>query len=168
MLTGFDGKVLTAQGVDLLNYLGRLTVSGVDLLLKNIMLDTSLLSCRANLSYTSLLKAEEFSGNFRGTLTENYVLNELISQKRKPYFWRSGNTAELDFIIEDEGKVIPIEAKANLNTQAKSYRIFVQRFETQIGFKFSLKNIGVNYVSKAKTYSLPLFMVPRMKEYLIV
>lgn len=133
---------------------------------KVFMSDTGLLSRRANFAYASLLDSKEQSGNFRGSLTENYVLNELINQNRKPYFWRSGNTAELDFIIEDKGRVIPIEAKANLNTQAKSYRIFAQRYQTEIGFKFSLKNIGVNYVSETKTYSLPLFSLHRLEEYL--
>lgn len=133
---------------------------------KVYMSDIGLLSRRANFAYASLLDAKEQSGNFRGSLTENYVLNELINQGRKPYFWRSGNTAELDFIIEDKGRVIPIEAKANLNTQAKSYRIFAQRYQADIGFKFSLKNIGVNYVSETRTYSLPLFTLYRLEKYL--
>lgn len=133
---------------------------------KVYMSDTSLLSRRANFAYTSLLETSEQTGNFRGALTENYVLNELINQNHKPYFWRSGNTAELDFIVEDKGRVIPIEAKASLNTQAKRYRIFAERYQPEIGFKFSLKNVGVNDISTTKTYGLPLFMLHRLHAYL--
>lgn len=61
----------------------------------------------ASFTYTSLSEGNEQSGNFRGALTENYVLNELLKKNRKPYFWRSGNTAELDFVVEDKGRVMP-------------------------------------------------------------
>jgi len=133
---------------------------------KVYMSDTGLLARRANFTYASLIKAEDRSGNFPGSLTENYVLNELINQNRTPFYWRSGNTAELDFIVEDKGRVIPIEAKTRLNTQAKSYKVFVRRYPTEIGFKYSLKNIGVNHVLQTKTYSLPLFVIYRLEEYL--
>jgi len=133
---------------------------------KVYMSDTGLLARRANFTYASLIKAEDRSGNFPGSLTENYVLNELINQNRTPFYWRSGNTAELDFIVEDKGRVIPIEAKTRLNTQAKSYKVFVRRYPTEIGFKYSLKNIGVNHVLQTKTYSLPLLVIYRLEEYL--
>lgn len=128
--------------------------------------DTGLLCRSANFTMRSLLEKKPSSGGFRGSLTENFVLNELLAHGYSPYFWRSGNTAELDFLIEENGYVIPIEAKANINTQAKSYLNFVKKYKSPLGFKFSLKNIGVNMVGPSKTYSLPLFMVDRIGSYL--
>lgn len=129
--------------------------------------DVGLLSRIANFNMRSLFEKSELTGAFRGSLTENYINNELISQGYRTYFWRSDNSAELDFLIEDNGRVIPIEVKANINTKAKSYDLFVKRYKNEIGFKFSLNNIGENMVEKTKTYSLPLALAYRLKKYLI-
>ena len=92
--------------------------------------------------------------------------NELIALGYDTYFWRSGNSAELDFLIEDDGRIIPIEVKANINTKAKSYNVFVKRHKSEVGFKFSQNNIGQNIVENTNTYSLPLSLVYRIKGYL--
>lgn len=133
---------------------------------KVFLCDVGLLCRRANFNMRSLVEKSAETGGFRGSLIENYVLNELLSLRYAPYFWRSGNTAELDFLIEENGQIIPIEAKANINTQAKSYKTFADEYRTKQGFKFSLKNIGINTVVDTETISLPLFLVWRMKEYL--
>ena len=52
-------------------------------------------------------------------MTENYVHNEMLLQGLKPYFWRSGNTAEVDFVFEQDGRIIPVEVKSADNTMAK-------------------------------------------------
>ena len=104
--------------------------------------------------------------NFKRAFTENYVLCELIKQGISPYFWRSGNTAELDFLFENEDRIIPVEAKAEENTRAKSYRQYCKRYTPQIGIKFSMKNVGVNDVDTTKTWSLPLYLIWRIKAYL--
>ena len=94
------------------------------------------------------------------------MLNELIKMKIHPYFWNSGNTAELDFIFEYEDKIVPIEVKADIHTRAKSYMQYCKKYLPPIGFKFSLKNIGVNDVENTKTYSLPLYLIWQIKKYL--
>lgn len=133
---------------------------------KVYLCDVGLLSRRLGLSYQLIMEAPEKMGTFRGALTENYVLNELIALNLHPYYWRSGNTAELDFILEVNGEIIPIEAKANLNTQAKSYGVFVNKYKPNCGFKFSLKNSGHHQVGSTKTFSLPLFLVNKIQEFI--
>lgn len=133
---------------------------------KIYLCDVGLLSRMANFTLKSLLEKDDTSGWFRGSLTENYVNNELISLGYKTCFWRSNNTAELDFLIEDDARIIPIEVKAKRNTKAKSYNVFVERYKNELGFKFSQNNIGENLVGKTKTYSLPLFLVYKIREYL--
>ena len=133
---------------------------------KVYMSDVGLLRRKSGVSHKTIMEDSELYRNFKGAFTENYVLNELLSLGIHPYFWRSGNTAELDFLFEYEDKIIPVEAKAEQHTRAKSYRQFCSKYEPKIGFKFSMKNVGENEVEATKTYSVPLYMIWRLKEYL--
>jgi predicted AAA+ superfamily ATPase len=63
------------------------------------------------LGYINFFEDTDYQTTFKGAVTENYVLNELVSLRLKPYFWRSGNSAELDFLFENEGAIIPVEVK---------------------------------------------------------
>lgn len=133
---------------------------------KIYLCDVGLLSRMTGFTLKSLLEKDESTGGFRGSLSENFINNELVSLGYVTYFWRSKNSAEVDFLIEDDGRVIPIEVKANVNTKAKSYNNFIKKYATKIGFRFSLKNSGENKVGVTKTYSLPLSLVFRLKDYL--
>lgn len=133
---------------------------------KVYMCDTGLLCRLANFNIKSLLNENDLNGGFRGSLTENYVLNELLKNKFKPYYWKNKNTSELDFLVEYEDKVIPIEAKANTNTKAKSYNNFVKNYNSYIGFKFSKKNNAINMVENTRTFSCNLGLVWLLKRIL--
>lgn len=132
---------------------------------KIYMCDVGLLRKKSGVAYKTILNGAEEYRRFKGALTENLVMTELISEGIKPYFWRSGNTAEVDFICEDDSRIIPLEAKAENNTKAKSYRLFCKRYSPEIGFCLSLKNVGVNNVEKTITYSLPLYLIWKIKDY---
>ena len=103
---------------------------------------------------------------FKGAFAENYVLNELNSIGKETYFWRSGNSAEVDFIIEEKSEIVPIEVKSADNTQAKSYKQFCKKYEPNSGIKLSQKNIAYNICEKTKTYSIPLYMVWNINYYI--
>ena len=103
--------------------------------------------------------------SFKGAFAENYVLNELVSSRKEPYFWHSGNTAEVDFIYEDKGEIVPVEVKSVENTQAKSYKLFCQKYRPGTGFKLSQKNIAENNVEGTKTYSIPLYLCWNLDGY---
>ena len=124
--------------------------------------DVGLLRRKSNVSYKTILNGDDNYVKFKGALTENYVMNELMIQGRKPYFWKSGNTAELDFLIEDDGRIVPIEVKAADNTRAKSYIQFCKKYTPVIGIKMSLKNCAVNICQETETYSLPLYLIWRL------
>ena len=102
---------------------------------------------------------------FKGAFTENYVLNELVSSGKEPYFWHSGNTAEVDFIYEDKGEIVPVEVKSAENTQAKSYKLFCRKYRPGTGFKLSQKNIAENNLEGTKTYSIPLYLCWNLDGY---
>ena len=128
--------------------------------------DIGLMRCKAGIYYKTILEESELFIRFKGAMAENYVLCELVKQELPAWFWRSGNSAELDLISEYHGEIVPIEVKAAENTMAKSYRQFVKKYSPSVGFKFSLKNVGKNMVENTETYSLPLYLAYRIREYL--
>lgn len=134
---------------------------------KVYMSDVGLLRRKSGISHRTIMEDSELYRNFKGAFTENFVMTELIKQEIHPYFWRSGNTAELDFLFEYMDEIIPVEAKAQIQTRAKSYRQYCKKYSPGIGFKFSMKNVGEHDVENTKTYSVPLYLLWRLKEYMI-
>lgn len=132
---------------------------------KVYMSDIGLLSRRLNLSIDDYIDEKESLKTSKGAITENYVMNELIRLDKKPYYWKSGNTAEIDFIFEDSGSIVPLEVKAATNTQAKSYKQFCKKYNPKSGFKLSLKNIAENTLFETKTISLPLYLLWNLEMY---
>lgn len=132
---------------------------------KVYMADSGLLCRRLGLSYKNILEENTALSTFKGAITENYVLQELIVQNKVPYFWRSGNTAELDFLFEEDGNVIPVEVKAATNTQAKSFKQFCKKYQSKTGFKLSLKNIAENDCEGTNVVSLPLYLLWNISLY---
>lgn len=132
---------------------------------KVYMADSGLLCRRLGLSYKNILEENTALSTFKGAITENYVLQELIVQNKVPYFWRSGNTAELDFLFEEDGNVIPVEVKAATNTQAKSFKQFSKKYQSKTGFKLSLKNIAENDCEGTNAVNLPLYLLWNISSY---
>ena len=125
---------------------------------KVYMSDVGLLRAKSGLSAEAVLEETGLYARFKGAFAENFVFNELVLLDKEPYFWRSGNTAEVDFIYEDQARLIPVEVKAADNTQAKSYKQFCKKYKPEFGFKLSEKNIAVNMCEQTTTCSLPLYM----------
>lgn len=125
---------------------------------KVYLADQGLLCRRLGLNYKDFLSEHSTLKTFKGAVVENYVLNELIRSGKVPYFWRSGNTAELDFLFEHDGEIVPIEVKSATNTQAKSYKYFCKKYKPKTGYKLSLKNFALNDLDGTNTISLPLYL----------
>lgn len=130
---------------------------------KLYMSDVGLLRRRANLNAEVILNEDGNYIEFKGAITENFVMNELVMMGKKPFFWRSSNTAELDFIYEEGNNIIPLEVKSADNVMAKSYRYYCKKYQPRIGYKLSLKNIAENICENTKTINLPLFMIWKLK-----
>jgi len=132
---------------------------------KVYMSDIGLLRTKAGISPETVFGETGMYIRFKGGFAENYVLHELCCMGEDPYFWRSGNSAEIDFIYEDQSYMIPVEVKSADNTQAKSYRQFCKRYEPVFGFKLSEKNIAENMCESTRTFSIPLYMIWGIKNY---
>lgn len=134
---------------------------------KVYMSDIGLLRARSKVTPETIMEETELYKTYRGAFVENYVLNELIALGKEPYFWRSGNTAEVDFVYDDKGSIIPVEVKSADNTQAKSYKQFCKRYKPAFGFKLSEKNIGKSMCEKTETFSLPLYLNWNLEKYYV-
>ena len=127
--------------------------------------DVGLLRRKANINCRTILQDDDAFVRFKGALTENYVLTQLMSIGIDSYFWRSKSDAEVDFITDFEGNVIPVEVKSADNTKAKSLHLFCNRYAPKMAVKTSLKNVGDNMDSDTHVWSIPLYTFFRFKEY---
>ena len=132
---------------------------------KVYMSDIGLLRAKSKIDANTIMEEKDLYIRYKGAFAENYVLNELRANAVEPFFWRSGNTAEIDFVYESEGEIVPVEVKAADNTQAKSYRQFCKKYKSSLGFKLSTKNIAQNMCEQTRTYSLPLYLAWNMDNY---
>ena len=133
---------------------------------KVYMSDIGLLRAKSGITAETIIEESVLYDKFKGALAENYVLNELKALNKEPYFWRSGNTAEIDFIYEENGDIVPVEVKSADNTQAKSYRQFCKKYIPTKGLKLSKKNIAENVCEKTLTYSIPLYLTWNIDYYI--
>ena len=136
-----------------------------DTYFKVYMADVGLLRQKANVNYRTVLNEDGAYIQFKGAFTENYVLSELKSEGIPCYFWRTKADAEVDFLSDYKGTLFPIEVKSADNTKAKSLHLFCSRYSPKLAFKTSLKNVGDNRDGETKVWSLPLYVLFRLREY---
>jgi predicted AAA+ superfamily ATPase len=93
---------------------------------------------------------------FKGALTENYILSGLAGQFEPiPRYWRSGNKAEVDFLIQYRNQVIPVEVKSDENIRSKSLAYYKKEYTPGLSVRFSLRNLKKD----EGLINIPLFMV---------
>jgi predicted AAA+ superfamily ATPase len=93
---------------------------------------------------------------FKGALTGNFVLQHLIRNfEVQPRYWSSGAQAEVDFIIQLQNEVIPIEVKSDENVRSRSLSVYNSLYEPDLRIRFSLKNLKKD----EGLLNIPLFLV---------
>ncbi len=132
---------------------------------KVYMADVGLLRRKSNVNYRTILEGDTSFIHFKGALTENYIMTQLKCLGVESYFWRTKADAEIDFISDHEGILLPIEVKSADNTKAKSLHMFCNRYQPKMAVKTSLKNVGDNMDGDTHVWSIPLYMIYRLKEY---
>ena len=107
---------------------------------KMFLSDVGLMGALSNVPAQSLLDGNALFSDFKGALTEQYVLQQLLGKSSlSVYYWSSENSrGELDFLLQDEEKIIPVEVKAEENLQSKSLKTFVERNPGLHGVRFSM------------------------------
>lgn len=120
-------------------------------------LDVGLLGAMGDLQPETIIEGNSLFLQFKGALTEQYVLQQLIcGGTGAVYYWSSERSdGEIDFLIQHRGKIIPTEVKAEKNVKAKSLRVFVERHPGMHGIRFSMSG----YESQTWMTNIPLYAV---------
>ena len=131
---------------------------------KLFILDVGLLSALSKLPARTLIEGDKISTEFNGALAEQYVLQQLktIEDMEIAYWISKSGNAEIDFIIQTDGYVIPVEVKANTNLQAKSLKVYREKFKPEISIRTSLADFEINN----GLYNIPLYMASKFDEIL--
>ena len=127
---------------------------------KLFLLDVGLLGAMNDLDPRSLLENDKLFNDYNGAITEQYVLQEFKTLGDLPTFYWASNRAELDFLIQYQNNIIPVEVKATINLQAKSLKSFRQKYEPKISIRTSL----ADYEENIGLFNIPLYDIENVKE----
>ena len=108
--------------------------------------DCGLLRRMARVAPEVILNGNAGFTEFKGALAENVVLQSLMAQPDSdvPYYWTSGNTAEVEFVIQHEAEIVPIEVKADENVSGKSLTVYNEKYHPKFRVRFSSNNLQRN------------------------
>ena len=109
---------------------------------KLFLVDVGLLSCQVRLGQTVPLEGDRLFNEFKGALTEQYVLQQLKTVKELgTYYWTNDRgSAEIDFLLDTGTEVIPVEVKAEKNLKAKSLKTYCEKFKPKTAIRTSMSD----------------------------
>jgi predicted AAA+ superfamily ATPase len=124
---------------------------------KLFVLDVGLLSAMSGLDIKSLLEGNRVFEEFKGALTEQYVLQQLITNKDiTPFYWTAEKSnGEIDFVFQSGTDIVPLEVKAAENLQAKSLKSYCLRYEPRYAIRTSMSD----YRKEEWLTNLPLYAI---------
>ncbi len=125
--------------------------------------DVGLLVRKSGLDATTVLQGDSLFTEFKGVLVENYVLQTLVRQYGKEhYYWTSGNTAEVEFVLQDGNLIVPIEVKADRYVTAKSLAFYRRHYAPHLSLRLSTLNLRKD----DNLLNLPLYLADKIKEFI--
>ncbi|MCF0133808.1 MAG: ATP-binding protein [Blautia sp.] len=124
---------------------------------KLFLLDVGLLGALSELDAESILEGNDIFVEFKGALTEQYVLQELVAETNYTpyYFGTDSQNFEMDFMVQKGRDAVPIEVKAEVSTQAKSMKAFCRKYNPNYAVRFSM----LDYVEQEYLNNIPLYAV---------
>lgn len=119
--------------------------------------DVGLLGAMAGLNVRTIIEGDDIFTEFKGALTEQYVMQQLrLNSERYIGYWTNErSTSEVDFVIQEEGKVIPVEVKSGENLKAKSFRLFCEKYQPIKAIRTSL----TDYKEEQWMANVPLYAI---------
>ncbi|MDD2483924.1 MAG: ATP-binding protein [Eubacteriales bacterium] len=127
---------------------------------KLFLFDTGILKHMAGIDNAAILLKSDFQ--FKGPLTENYILQQLRGQFEVEPRYFSDKSGEIDFLIQRGVDIIPIEVKSGENKKAASFKTFIRNRKPPIAVRFSRRG----YVKDGEITNIPLYLAGKMKELL--
>lgn len=123
---------------------------------KIFVLDVGLLGAMSNLKASTIVAGNSIFTEFKGALTEQYVLQQLILRYEPYYYAKSNSTLEIDFLLQDEeDEIVPLEVKAETNVKAKSLRQFVAGNRSKKAYRISMND----YQQEDWVTNVPLYAI---------
>jgi predicted AAA+ superfamily ATPase len=119
--------------------------------------DVGLLGAMSGLDAGTVIDGDEIFEEFKGALAEQYVMQQLrLDSDRYIGYWTNDrNTSEVDFVIQEGGKIIPIEVKSGENLKSKSFKFFCERYRPQVAVRTSL----ADYRQESWMTNIPLYSI---------
>jgi len=124
---------------------------------KLFILDVGLLGCITNLDQSILINGNELFKEFKGALSEQYVLQQLKTIEHiETYYWTNDRgSAEINFLLDVKNKIIPLEVEAKTNSKAKALKVFYERYSPNIAIRTSM----MEYKQEDWLLHLPLWAI---------
>jgi len=122
---------------------------------KLYMGDVGMLTMKSGMAHQTILSTIEEDNTFLGAMCENYVAQAFACKGYPLFYWKSENRAELDFVLQKEDQVIPVEVKKGKRTKSVSMAIFMEKYKSPFAIRISKKNFGFENGIK----SVPLYAV---------
>lgn len=127
--------------------------------------DVGILRKMSQLSPTAYVEGNRLLTEFKGAMSENFVLQSLLTQYNVPmHYWTSGNMAEVDFILQHNNLIIPVEVKNDENIRSRSLALFAQKYDSKIRIRYSLRNLHYSN----GILNIPLFFADYTRDFLDV
>ena len=129
---------------------------------KLYMVDVGLLGAMTDLDKKSLISGNQIFTEFKGAFTEQYIMQQLRGMDDMGiYYWSAERSrAEVDFVVQHKGKVFPVEVKAEENLQAKSLKVYYEKFGPEACVRTSMSD----YRERDWLINVPLYAVGRLPE----
>lgn len=131
---------------------------------KIFLLDIGLLIAMADLDAQVIIDGNRIFTEFKGALTEQYILQQLIAEVGiEPYYYSTANSkGEIDFLLQGKTSIIPVEVKAEENLRAKSLKAFCDKYKPQFAIRTSMSD----YREQEWMTNIPLYNIDRIEGYL--
>ena len=167
----YEEAMLWLLDSGLLRKVGRITKPAVPLkayedlkAFKLFHLDVGLLRYMSELPPSAILNGTKLFEEFKGALTEQFVLSELSGKNfiRNIYYWTSEATAEVDFVFADDERIYPVEVKSGESLRARSLKLYRERYNPELAIRTSLSNLRLD----CGLLNIPLFALFNLENYL--
>lgn len=163
----YETAIMWLTDCGLIHKIGRVTVGRIPLkahedmkAFKLFVVDVGLLGCMAGLSQKRLLDGNDLFVEFKGALTEQFVLQQLIiNPELNIYYYTNDNgSCEVDFLADTGDSIIPIEVKAEVNLRAKSLKIYMDKFSPDVAIRASM----ADFKKEDRLVNIPLYIIENL------
>ena len=129
---------------------------------KLYFLDVGLLGATSKLPANIILYGHNLFQEYKGSLTENVIAQMLSLHEQKLYYWTSEGTAEIDFVLQTNNDIVPIEVKSGSSNKMKSLKIYIDKYQPRISIRTSTRNLA----QETNLFNIPLYLMTDVKKLL--